>query len=369
MNISKYNIFDKNSYSSVRNLVQIGFLLTVLYIGYIFFLFVGELENGIIPTIERPPGVEGFLPISAMVSLKYFFFTGVINDVHPSGLFILLFVTILSLIVKKSFCSWICPLGFISEMFTKLHLLIFKKPVKVYPVIDYLLRGVKYVLLGFFVWSVFFKMNFFSIKQFLYSSYNVTSDIKMLKLFTEISPITLIILIAILILSVLLRNFWCRYLCPYGAYLGIISFLSPVKVRRNTEKCTSCGKCDKNCPSSITVSSHKTVFSDECFSCGTCIDVCPEKDTLKLSLPERVAAFKPALIVVLAVLIFGGGSLAARTSGMWQNSVTTQQYFSYMLENGLINLNEVDDLPGFIKKLDKNGKRQVMMQMIRRGKN
>ncbi len=191
----------------------------------------------------------------------------------------------------------------------------------------------------------------------------------MLKLFTDISPLTLIILIAILILSILIRNFWCRYLCPYGAYLGIISFLSPVKVRRNTEKCTSCGKCDKNCPSSITVSSHKTVFSDECFSCGTCIDVCPEKDTLKLSLPERVAVLKPALIVVLAVLIFGGGSIAARTSGMWQNNVTTQQYFSYMLESGLIKLNEVDDLAGFIKKLDKNGKRQVMMQMIRMKKN
>ncbi len=369
MNISKYKFFNINNYTSVRNLVQIGFLLTVLYIGYIFFLFAGELEAGAVPEIVRPPGVEGFLPISAMVSLKYLFYTGVINDVHPSGLLILLFITIISLLVKKSFCSWVCPLGFISEKFTKLHLIIFKKPVKVYPVIDYPLRGVKYILLGFFVWSVFLKMNFFAIKQFLYSAYNVTSDIKMLRLFTDISPLTLVILIAILLFSILIRNFWCRYLCPYGAYLGIISFLSPVKVRRDVEKCTSCGKCDKNCPSSITISSHKTIFSDECFSCGKCIDVCPEKDALKLSLPKKVVVLKPLLIMVLVVALFGGGSIAARAIGIWQNSVTTQQYFSYMLENGLINLNEVKDPVEFINKLDKWGKRQVMMQMIRMKKN
>ncbi|WP_375709259.1 4Fe-4S binding protein, partial [Escherichia coli] len=40
-----------------------------------------------------------------------------------------------------------------------------------------------------------------------------------------------------------------RYLCQYGAVMGVVSLLSPFKIRRNAESCIGCGKCAKNCPS------------------------------------------------------------------------------------------------------------------------
>jgi len=60
------------------------------------------MSNGTSPFVERPPGVEGFLPISALISLKYWTLTGVINNVHPSGLFVLIALVAVGLLLKKA---------------------------------------------------------------------------------------------------------------------------------------------------------------------------------------------------------------------------------------------------------------------------
>ena len=206
--IKKWN-FSAAGFAFTRNFIQIIFLITVIGIGYKFYNFTAQLETGIIPDLDRPPGVEGFLPISALISLKYFFQTGIINDVHPSGLLIFLFIAALSLLIKKSFCSYVCPIGFLSEILVKIHLKIFKRGLRVNRFIDYPLRLIKYGLLIFFIYSIFFKMNEFVIKQFLYSSYNILADIKMLMFFTDITMTATITIISLSLISVFIRNFWC----------------------------------------------------------------------------------------------------------------------------------------------------------------
>ena len=54
-----------------------------------------------------------------------------------------------------------------------------------------------------------------------------------------------IVIGVIVLLSMFVQNFWCRYLCPYGALLGLVSLLSPVKIRRDKEACIDCGKCTR----------------------------------------------------------------------------------------------------------------------------
>ena len=54
-----------------RRIIQYLFLATVVLIGIKFSMFVSQLENGMVPTITRPPGIEAFLPISSLISLKY----------------------------------------------------------------------------------------------------------------------------------------------------------------------------------------------------------------------------------------------------------------------------------------------------------
>ncbi len=64
-------ILDKFSRADIqlyRKIVQYLFLATIVLIGIKFFIFVSQLENGIRPTVARPPGIEAFLPISSLIS-------------------------------------------------------------------------------------------------------------------------------------------------------------------------------------------------------------------------------------------------------------------------------------------------------------
>ncbi len=313
-----------------RKIVQYLFLAIVVLIGIKFSIFVSQLTSGISPTVTRPPGIEAFLPISSVISLKYWLVGGVFNQVHPSGLIILLMVLATAVLLKRGFCSWICPFGLLTEYLTRLHRFIFRKNVKLPAWIDYPLRSLKYLLLAFFLWAIILQMNAATLEYFIYSPYNMVADIKMLHFFTNISTFTLWVLIILVGLSILIRNFWCRYLCPYGALLGVLSFLSIFKIHRNEETCTNCKKCTRTCPVDIRVHKASCVYSDECHACLKCVAACPEKDTLYISALKRKAVLKPWVYAAVICLLFIGGSLTARLTGYWQTSISTYEYLFHM---------------------------------------
>ncbi len=313
-----------------RLAVQVAFVLICIWIGVEFHYFVRYLESGGTTTfVERPPGAEAFLPISSLMSLYYFFLTGVIHPAHPAGLFMLLGIIIVSLIFGKSFCSWICPVGLLSESLGDWSKKLFKRQFKLPKWADYPLRSLKYLLLLFFVYAIFFKMTTASLKSFLDSSYNVVADIKMYYFFADISSFALWTLVILFVLSFFIRNFWCRYLCPYGGLLGFLSLLRPFKIRRNVISCIDCARCAEVCPSSIKVDKVATVESDECTSCLSCLDVCPVPETLELkATPTRFRVPKKAVaigVVAVYVLVCAIGWI----SGNWQNSVTREEYLQH----------------------------------------
>lgn len=140
-----------------RHVVQAGFLLTVLLIGWQFRDFVHGLEAGL-EVGTRPPGVEAFLPIAALLSMRHLFSTGEVHEVHPAGLVILLLVMALGLLAKRAFCSWVCPVGTISEALAALSFRIFGCTLSLPRFVDLPLRSLKYLLLAFFVYVIFFQM-------------------------------------------------------------------------------------------------------------------------------------------------------------------------------------------------------------------
>jgi polyferredoxin len=314
----------------IRFIVQTIFALLCIWIGVEFSQFVAYLEsNGVSEFNSRPPGVEGFLPISAMMSVYYFIMSGNIHPVHPAGFFIFLAIVGMSFVFGKSFCSWMCPVGFLSELIgdfgEKLHMKIFKRRIKIWKYLDYTLRSLKYLLLLFFAFSVF-SMSSLALEYFLDGEYNIMSDVKMWYFFAEISRFSLVVIGILFLLSIIYRNFWCRYLCPYGALLGTIGLLSPVKIKRNAKSCIDCGLCAKACPSFIKVDKVITVRSDECTSCLNCVDVCPVKDTLELKfaitkkrIDKKIVAFG---VILLFVAITGLGII----TGNWQNKIPKEVY-------------------------------------------
>ena len=106
-------------------------------------------------------------------------------------------------------------------------------------------------------------MNAVALRAFLDSPYNLVADIRMYYFFADISRFSLMVIGILFLMSLVIRNFWCRYLCPYGALLGIIGLLSLTKIKRNPSSCIDCGKCAKVCPSFIKVDKVHTVLPDE----------------------------------------------------------------------------------------------------------
>ena len=313
-----------------RRTFQIAFLLLNVWIGGIFYLWVRQFEPGGAPTsLHRPAGVEGWLPIAGLMNLKYFILSHHVPALHPAGMFLLITFLSISFLFRKAFCSWLCPVGTISEYLWRAGQKLFRRSFLPPRWLDIGLRGLKYLLLGFFVWAVS-SMAVDELTAFMSSPYGVIADVKMLNFFRHLGQTGAIVLGVLVAASLFIQNFWCRYLCPYGALLGITALFSPARIRRNPDSCIDCAKCAKACPSALPVDRLITIKSAECTGCLECVAVCPAKDTLSLSLPHlpgRQASTIPvwAMAATIAALFFGIVGFA-KTSGYWDSHVPTTIY-------------------------------------------
>ncbi len=315
------------SVSTIRTVVQWCFLFWVVGIGIRFGMFVNSVESGAAaPLVSRPPGVEGFLPIGALTSLKYWLVSGKIHPVHPAALVIFLAILLMSLLAKKSFCSWLCPVGTLSEGAHKLGRLLFGRNFRIWRWLDFTLRGIKYLLLLLFVKFILLDMSAEALARFLDAPYWAVSDVKMLNFFTSMSLTTMVVLAILTLLSLFYKMFWCRYLCPYGALLGLASIASPFKIRRDAVGCTGCQRCTAACPSQLAVHTCTAVSSPECTGCLTCVDNCPEQNVLVMQPVFWKRPLPMWVFPTVVVLVFMAGIAAGMVSGHWQTSLSYADY-------------------------------------------
>jgi polyferredoxin len=300
----------------IRQSVQLGFLILNAWIGAVFYLWVRYYETGGQTLyVSRPPGVEGWLPIASLMNLKALVLTGEMPATHPAGMFLIAAFMGISLLVRKAFCSWLCPIGTISEWLWQGGQALFGRTIRVWRWLDIPLRSLKYVLLALFLYAVG-SMPPDAIRAFLESPYGVIADVKMLNFFRALSTTAAVTIGVLLLLSVVVKNAWCRYLCPYGALTGLLALVSPARIRRDAGACIDCAKCAKACPSGLPVDRVASVRSAECSACLMCVTACPAAGALDLALPRRRVI--PAWAVAVAVLgIFLAVTGAARASGYW----------------------------------------------------
>ena len=309
-----------------RNSFQLGLFVLTIGIGIQYLIYVLQASGQGPITVVRPPGVEGFLPIGALLGWKLFFLSGVWDDVHPAAMVILGFAGLISLALRKSFCGWFCPVGTVSEWLWKLGQKVFRKNYRLPYWIDIPLRSLKYLILGFFLWTVL-SMSRSAIFAFLHSPYYKVSDVKMLYFFTQMTTTTAIVLLILVLSSLVVRNSWCRYLCPYGALMGILALISPTSIRRNRETCIDCKRCTEVCPYHLSVDTTRRVKSPECNGCMDCTLVCPVRKTLEV----KTAGFSktPWSPLKLGIVIMGLFVVLLFTAGItghWKSSLSAHEF-------------------------------------------
>ncbi len=320
----------------IRFAAQALFVALNLWLGLQFYLWVRFYERGGVGLrVARPAGVEGWLPIAGLMNFKYLISTGHVPAVHPAALFLFMAFLAMSLLAKKAFCSWLCPIGALSERLWKLGRKIFRSSLRLPRWLDIPLRSLKYVLLGFFVFFVG-SMSAATLHAFMYTPYGLIADVKMLNFFRDMSQTAAIVIVALVLLSIVIENLWCRYLCPYGALMGLVSLLSPLKIRRNPTACIDCAKCEHACPAALPVDRLVQIRSAECTACMACIAACPAEGALQFGLaasqtpaaaqtPVRQEWYRravgPMALAGLLATVFFAFILSARATHHWQTQV------------------------------------------------
>ncbi len=320
----------------IRRIVQWTFVALNAWLGAQFFLWVRYFERaGQGLYVPRPAGAEGWLPIAGLMNFKSFLLTGRVPAIHPAAMVLFVAFVLMSLLLKKAFCSWLCPIGTLSEYLWRLGKTIFGRNLRLPRWADIPLRGLKYLLLGFFVFIIG-SMSAETIQSFMQTPYGLIADVKMLNFFRNMGTTAIIVIALLALLSTLVENFWCRYLCPYGALMGLVSLLSPMKIRRDADACIDCGKCAKACPANLPVDRLVQVRSVECTGCMACVGVCSADHALQFALPPRRNAAhaarwfrrsaSPLAVAGILAGIFFGLVLFAKATGHWQTTLPRAVY-------------------------------------------
>jgi polyferredoxin len=126
-----------------------------------------------------------------------------------------------------------------------------------------------------------------------------------------------LLLFALVAANLVIPRFFCRVLCPLGAFLGFLSRFALWRIDRDPVKCVDCDLCLKNCEGAS--DPHTQLRKSECFVCFNCIEDCPEDALSFKFLPdlqrEITAPQVPARRAVLAGLAGGAFYAFGRTSG------------------------------------------------------
>lgn len=108
---------DWRNASTWRRATQFLLLAINIYIGVAFYYWVRYFETaGASVYAPRPGGIEGWLPIAGLMNIRYTLETGMLAPVHAAFMLLLVTFILISLLLKKAFCSWMCPVGTLSEL-------------------------------------------------------------------------------------------------------------------------------------------------------------------------------------------------------------------------------------------------------------
>lgn len=268
---------------TLRAIIQWTMFMLVAGLALVKFL---KEQGVVIPFPEI--SLHTVCPFGGVVTLYQFFTTGdLVPKLHSSALVLMFLGMVVAFFFGPLFCGYFCPPGTWQEWLGKLgrKLLGRKYSKLIPPSVDRWLHLLRYVVLAVVVWltATSIKLVFAEVDPF-YALFNFYTG--------EAAWTAIAVLAVVSLLSVVMERPWCRYLCPYGAVLGIFNKVRLFPVRRRESTCIHCGKCDRACPMGIEVSAGTAVRDTRCITCHECLSgaACPVEDTVVISAQKEGVA-------------------------------------------------------------------------------
>ncbi len=313
-----------------RLFVKGAFLLLFIWL-VIRLLAFASWARGQGPFVPRPESVAGILPIGHFTSFFAWLKGGGWDTLLPAGLVIILAALTTSLLLKRGFCGWVCPVGTVWEAAASLGKRLAGRDYRLPAWLDLGGRGVRYLLgAGFFLFVGLVPVA--EAVAFRRLPYMWIADIKIITLMGE-STFILVAAVTFAV-SMLVGPLWCRYLCPLGALYSVVGLASPCAVRRDPATCIECGTCSEVCHAFVDVQRAGTVRAPECDGCMDCVKACPVDGCLEARAFGRVR-IAPWVWPLLVVGVWFAARIVAELTGAWDTTIPLET-FRQVINSGLI---------------------------------
>jgi len=282
--------------------------------GFIFFLFTFmALRHQIVGGgPSGTPPLDSYCPFGAIETFYLYLTSGTfLRRVGYSNLIMLFGLIVIGLLLKSGFCGWICPFGTLQEWIRKIGIKKLGNKKYIPEKLDYLCRNLKYFVLILIIGATIAtgRMIFRDWDPFIAFFHFGFGDLKWT---------AYLVLLIVLFGSFYITRFWCRYLCPLGAIVGLLGKLGMYKIECENELCVECKQCEKLCPMDIKIAKMGRITSVDCISCLDCLEAEDKKYAISLRKPNLGRKLKPALYPFFLLIIFFGVIGVSQAVGIWK---------------------------------------------------
>ncbi len=238
-------------------------------------IYTGKAKAVCVPGLNcySCPGAVGACPLGALQNALG-------HSGSRVGFYVFGILLLYGLILGRTVCGWLCPMGLIQELLHKLPTPKLRKSRATRA-----LSCLKYVILAVFVAAipVWYELRHGlpvpGFCKYICPAGTLEGAVLLLpnrpEFLSMLGPLftsKFVIMVSLGLLCVFCYRAFCRFLCPLGAIYGMFARLALAGVRVEPARCNGCGACVRSCPMDV-----RSVGDRECISCGRCMDACARK--------------------------------------------------------------------------------------------